>query len=285
MTSFTIADSDLAGVKDKVVIITASSGIGLETLNLLLQHDAKVFAGDLNPLPYPQADTVPFKQVNVTSWTDQLELFKAAYAKYSRIDHVFANAGVNPTTYLLEDDVDEKGDLLPPNLRTIDINLTGVIYTVKLGIHYLKKNAEGGSIVMTASASSFSRFPVPDYTASKHGVLGVLRALSALLPEHDLPIRINAISPSWTATAIIPEAFAKALEGVNSIQTPDVAARSAVVCMADAKRNGECVYSEMGKFFELENGVVGMHARIAEMVNLESVLSVGLKAAAGAPRE
>jgi NAD(P)-dependent dehydrogenase (short-subunit alcohol dehydrogenase family) len=65
---------------------------------------------------------------------------------------------------LLEDDVDENGDLLPPRLNTMNVNLMGCIYTVKLGIHYLKKNPAGGSIVMTASASSFTRLPTTDYS-------------------------------------------------------------------------------------------------------------------------
>ena len=92
--------------------------------------------------------------------------FKAAEEQYGKIDHVFANAGIAPTTSLLEDDLDEDGNLAPPNLRTLDVNLTGCLYTVKLGIHYLRKNPTGGSIVITASASSFMRFPPVDYSAS-----------------------------------------------------------------------------------------------------------------------
>lgn len=95
-----------------------------------------------------------------------LQSFKAAEEHYGKIDHVFANAGIAPTTSLLEDDLDEEGDLAPPNLRTLDVNLTGCLYTVKLGIHYLRKNSAGGSIVITASASSFMRFPPVDYSAS-----------------------------------------------------------------------------------------------------------------------
>jgi NAD(P)-dependent dehydrogenase (short-subunit alcohol dehydrogenase family) len=93
-----------------------------------------------------------------------LQRFKAAEEQYGKIDHVFANAGIAPTINLLEDDLDEEGDLAPPNLRTVDVNLTGCLYTVKLGIHYLRKNSAGGSIVITASASSFMRFPPVDYS-------------------------------------------------------------------------------------------------------------------------
>jgi len=91
-------------------------------------------------------------------------MFKAAEQQYGKIDHVFANAGIGSSTSLLEEDVDDKGNLLPPKLNTINVNLVGVMYTVKFGIHYLRKNPCGGSIVMAASAASFSRFPSADYS-------------------------------------------------------------------------------------------------------------------------
>lgn len=90
--------------------------------------------------------------------------FKTAEKHYGKIDHVFANAGVEPTFTLLEDDVDANGELLPPNLKTINVNFLGCLYTVKLGIHHTRKNPAGGSIVITASASSVSRFPTTEYS-------------------------------------------------------------------------------------------------------------------------
>jgi NAD(P)-dependent dehydrogenase (short-subunit alcohol dehydrogenase family) len=171
MTSFTIADTDLEALKGQVVVVTgipnlpncnlstnnlagASSGIGLATVRRLLQHGAKVFASDLNPLPEPEHSTVPFCKVDVTSWSDQLAMFRAAKAEYGHIEHVFANAGIGGSTYLLDDDKDENGELLPPSLNTVNVNLIGCMYTVKLGIHFMKQNPNGGSLVLTASASS-----------------------------------------------------------------------------------------------------------------------------------
>jgi NAD(P)-dependent dehydrogenase (short-subunit alcohol dehydrogenase family) len=190
MTSFEIPDSSLEGIKEQVVIITgnctprsfhvyftkpvgASSGIGLATLRRVIQHGGKVFASDVNPLPEPENSSVPFRKVDVTSWKEQVELFKAAEKEYGKIDHVFANAGIAPTMSLLEEDVDENGDLLPPKLNTLNVNLNGCMYTVKLGIYYLKKNSQGGSIVMTASASSFSRFPATDYSKLKSSMSSI----------------------------------------------------------------------------------------------------------------
>jgi NAD(P)-dependent dehydrogenase (short-subunit alcohol dehydrogenase family) len=219
-------------------------------------------------------------KADVASWKEQLEVFKAAEQEYGKIDHVFANAGIGKTMNLLDDGVDENGDVLPPTLNTININLIGVIYTVKLAIHYIKKNPNGGSIVMTASVSSFTRFPAEDYSMShqvtrrpntnasqataKHGVLGLLRALQPQL-HPKLPIRINAIAPSWTDTGIVPRAIVAAL-GEANIQSADVVARSVALLMADNERHGELVYSETGKFMEIENGKTGYHAFTQQMM-------------------
>ncbi|EFQ94993.1 hypothetical protein PTT_07161 [Pyrenophora teres f. teres 0-1] len=188
MTSFTIADSELDGIKDQAAIIAgASSGIGLATLRRVIKHGGRVFACDLNPLPEPEASSVPFMKVDVTSWDNQLALFKAVEQKYKKIDRVVANAGVGIGVALLEDDVDDNANLLPPKLDTFNVNLVGVMYSVKLGLHYLKKNPGGGSIIMTSSAASFTPVPSPDYTSSRHAVLGLMRGLKPLLHPRNYP--------------------------------------------------------------------------------------------------
>lgn len=268
MTIFTLPDSDLDRIRGQVVVITgASSGIGLATLRRVIQHGGKVFASDVNPLPEPEGSSVPFVKANVASWNDQLDMFKAAEKEYGKIDHVFANAGIRSSTSLLEDDVDENGDPLPPKLDTMNVNLIGVMYTVKLAIHYLKKNTGGGSIVMTASASSFIGLPMADYTVTKHGVLGLMRALQSQL-HPKLPIRINSIAPSWTDTGILPRKLIT-MVGQDKYQSPDFVARSAILLMADQTRHGELIYIDRGNFLEMENGALGFQASTKKILGVE----------------
>jgi hypothetical protein len=82
-----------------------------------------------------------------------------------------------------------------------------------------------------------------------------------------LPLRINAIAPSWTATGIVPPEALAAI-GEAEFQSPDVPARSVVLLMADGKRHGEMVYSEKGRFVELENGKAGYHGFAAGMLGI-----------------
>ncbi|KAI3397503.1 hypothetical protein diail_10715 [Diaporthe ilicicola] len=153
---------------------------------------------------------------------------------------------------LLSDEFDEHGELLRPNHIVYDVNLTAVVDTVKLGIHYIRKVPDGGSIVVTASSSSYQPFPGYDYTSAKHGVLGLVRGLcSEIGPATDIPVRLNGIAPGWTDTGLVDAAlFAKA--GVP-VQGPEIAARSALILMADRSRHGEVIHSSQGKTFELES--------------------------------
>lgn len=101
---------------------------------------------------------------------------------------------------------------------------------------------------------------------AKHAVLGLLRALYSHLHPR-LPIRINAIAPSWTATGIVPKEVIAAL-GEGNYQSPDVVGRSVTLLMADKERHGELVYSECGKFRDLENGSNGFHAVTKKMLEV-----------------
>lgn len=161
MTEVQIDDQTLKALAGKVIIITGgSSGIGLATVSLALELGAKVVMGDRNPPPPKvEHENMAFFTLDVTSWDALSGLFEKAVELHGRIDHVFANAGVAPRTTLLEETLDSNGKLLEPDYRVIDINLKSVMNTTALAIHYMKKQESGGSIVLTASASSTNSVP------------------------------------------------------------------------------------------------------------------------------
>lgn len=141
-------------------------------MKLLLDLGALVVNGDLNPssLEHPK---LQYHKTNVSKWADLIALFKQAKTVNGRIDHAFANAGIGGRDPYLEEKLDANGELLEPNHKVIDVNLKAVINTSHLAFHYMRhQSPAGGSVVLTASASSFQRFLVTDYTTAKHGVLG-----------------------------------------------------------------------------------------------------------------
>ena len=75
-------------------------------------------------------------------------------------------------------------------------NLDGVFHTTRAALRHL---ADGGRIVNISSV--LGRFGVPGYTAycaSKHGVIGLTKALALELAPRR--ITVNAVCPGWTET-------------------------------------------------------------------------------------
>ncbi|KAH7462861.1 hypothetical protein FOMA001_g18333 [Fusarium oxysporum f. sp. matthiolae] len=165
---------------------------------------------------YPQA-TLSFKWCDLSSWEGQNAVFDHVYREHgNRIDIVIANAGISdPLVGAL--------DCIPtdfprkPNLRMQEINMNEVIYRattaigVGLAVHYMLKNEVGsrlpssrGSIVCTSSSAAIYLFPVsPLYSASKAGIVGLVRSMAVRLEERK--IQINALAPGVLETNITPD--------------------------------------------------------------------------------
>lgn len=130
-------------------------------------------------------------------------MFEEVYKEFGSVDYVCANAGVTEAGKLLEDVVDERAGLKKPNLKTLDVNLVGNIYTIKLATHYMRKNTttQKGSIICTASNAGLYPFPIaPIYAISKHAIVGAVRSLAKPLEADG--IRINGICPNCIETGL-----------------------------------------------------------------------------------
>ncbi|KAF2462114.1 hypothetical protein BDY21DRAFT_330494 [Lineolata rhizophorae] len=253
--SFTISEEQLVSLKGKVIIITGgSSGIGLATTKLLLKLGAKVVVGDIDPPPTDVlVPELSFVRVDVTVWEDLLSLFNNARDTHGQIDHVFVNAGIASSTNYVELDVNDQGNPLPATTRTIDINLIGMINTASLAIHYMKQQENGGSIVMTSSLAGLGPIGMVDYATSKHGIIGFMRGLLSHL-HPSLPIRINAITPSWTISGLATQKLVN-MVGITA-QPAEFVAPTVAIAMADESRHGQLLYSGKGEYKEIERPIV-----------------------------
>ena len=79
----------------------------------------------------------------------------------------------------------------------------GALMTGYLGLHFLRKNTvPGGSIIVLASSAGI--YPAPNgplYTASKHGMVGLTRAMAGRLGKEG--IHISCICPGSVATGLV----------------------------------------------------------------------------------
>jgi NAD(P)-dependent dehydrogenase (short-subunit alcohol dehydrogenase family) len=114
--------------------------------------------------------------------------------------------------------------------RILRANLDGVVYgTRELAARLMPG---GGSIVATASLAGLTALPNdPAYTATKHAVVGWVRAAAPGLAEHG--IRINAICPGFTDTPLLDREL---LEGHDvPLMTPSFVADAALRVLEDAE--------------------------------------------------
>ncbi|KAI0042896.1 NAD(P)-binding protein, partial [Auriscalpium vulgare] len=210
----TISDEQLVSyaerVKGKVVVITGgASGIGKQTSLLFGKHGAKVVIGDLNA-DGAEAVVTQIKQaggdgaslgVDVLNWDQLVDLFELAIARFGAVDIVVPNAGINESDKVCDGTVVLKdGRPVQPKLLTLQINLTAVVHTVHLGLYYMKKNRRDGdwkSVVMIGSMASWTALPhAPQYSASKHAILGFMRSIEEIVARDE--VRVATIHP-WYA--------------------------------------------------------------------------------------
>jgi SDR family mycofactocin-dependent oxidoreductase len=113
-----------------------------------------------------------------------------AVAEFGRLDIVVANHGVLEIDYF--EDIDEAmWDAV------LDINLKGVWNVVRFATPHLKAN-HGGSIVITSSTAGIrGHVGYAHYVASKHGVVGLAKALANELAPWR--IRVNTVHPTSIA--------------------------------------------------------------------------------------
>lgn len=154
-----------------------------------------------------------FVHCDTSNYANQLHLFQTAYNLHKRIDIVIANAAIaihkDPFLPLHESD---DAILSAPNLAEIDVNLKGPLYTARLGLHYLRKNssAHKGDIVLVSSIAGFKECEgLTTYTASKHGVIGLMRGLALQAAKEG--IRINTVCPWMTSMSFSPSPPSKKL--------------------------------------------------------------------------
>lgn len=179
---------------------------------------------------------IEFRSCNVLKWEDQLALFEFAFNRRGGIDIVIANAGITESGFAFTDDLNK------PALKTLSINLQAQFYTAKLGHYFLRRNPKGSGrdrlLLLTGSMASVGEIPgAPEYTAAKHGMLGLMRSLRRTAPADG--IRVNSIHPWFVETGIIDAGVKLLLAGTRYAKIEDVV--RAVMILSTEEVNGRAL--------------------------------------------
>ena len=176
----------------KVALVTgAAAGLGRAIADRLAAAGAKGLAFDIAAL----SDPLPLDWIEYRgSVFDEADLQGAMTRiedTFGRLDVVVANAGLVPPWQHIEAlDFEQWDDVFA-------VNVKGVAATMKHAVAPMKEN--GGSIIAMGSLNSQRGHAAQClYTASKHAVLGIVRAAALDLGRYG--IRVNALGPGPIAT-------------------------------------------------------------------------------------
>ena len=181
------------------LVTGGGTGIGAAIAAALAREGAAVTVAGrrLGPLEnvcraLPRAQAVT---ADVTSEDDCARMIEAA-SSFGAIDIVVPNAGGAESAPASKTD-------LALWRRMLDVNLTGAFLTVRAALPQLTRRdaapAQVRRVVFVASTAGLQGFAyVSAYCAAKHGVIGLMRALSVELARTG--VTVNAVCPGYTET-------------------------------------------------------------------------------------
>lgn len=220
-----------------IVVTGGSSGIGLVTAQLLAGRGAKVslIARRREMLDEAVAGIGASAAGFAADVGDKAQLdgaIDAAAAQFGPIHGLFANAGLTggfTPAVAFDSDVFE---------QTIRVNLTSVFWAIQKVLPPMIEARKGVILVTGSMGSKRGMAMNPAYVASKHGVLGLTRAIAVEMAPHN--VRANCVIPGFIRTEALeripPEQQGK-IEGrvpMRRMGSPQELAEVAAFLLSDA---------------------------------------------------
>lgn len=194
-----MAGSSAGSLAGKTVFITgAARGIGAATARLVAARGGRVALAGLEPdrlaaLAAELGDGHTWSECDVTDQGAVDAAVAAAVRVTGGIDVVVANAGISNLGTVA---------ISPPEalLRTVDVNLGGVIRTTSATLPYVLERR--GYVLLVSSAAAFTAMAgMAAYCASKAGVEQFGNVLR--LEVRHLGVRVGTVHPIWIDTDLV----------------------------------------------------------------------------------
>lgn len=183
-----------------VAFITGgATGIGAATVKKFVAEGVQVGFFDSNShhahILYEElgADSVLFIEGDVRNSNDQANAIQHTIDRFGNLDIVFANAGIHQSNSILNV-TDEDLDLI------IDVNLKGVVYTIREAVPHMISTGGGAIVVMASDQSFIGKRNSLAYGLTKGALGQMTKSLALDLSEHQ--IRVNAVCPATIRTPL-----------------------------------------------------------------------------------
>lgn len=240
--------AELVSLAGRVAVVTgAARGIGLATAHRLAEAGAQLVVADLDEaaakaaarsLADQHGTRVAGAAVDVADAASVAALADLAVDELGGIDIWVNNAGVYPAGDLL-DLSDEEWD------HVLAVNLRGTFLGAREAGRRMVAAGRGGVIVNVSSTSGLrsSRGGRGHYVASKHGVVGLTKALAAELGV--AAIRVLSVAPTMVETPGVLEQLDQHSDAMTALREqrasmpagrvglPDDIARVILFCASD----------------------------------------------------
>lgn len=180
-----------------VALVTGGgSGIGQATARLLAARGAGVVVADIDE-GAAQATAAEIGaaavRVDVADTTSVEAMIAFAVERFGGLDWACNIAGIAPRPKPFVEHTHDDWQ------RTIDVNLSGVFFCMQHELRQMLAQGRGGAIVNMSSGAGVVPAPgQPQYTAAKHGVLGLTKQAAQEFAAAG--IRTNAVLPGQTET-------------------------------------------------------------------------------------
>jgi NAD(P)-dependent dehydrogenase (short-subunit alcohol dehydrogenase family) len=189
------------GLENKVVLITgAARGIGAETARRAVAKGARVSLVGLEPerlraLAAELGERAAWFEADVTDQAQVDGAVAGTVAAFGGVDVVLANAGVGNSGTVAITPV----EIL---LRTIEINLNGVVRTVSAALPHVTERR--GYVMIVSSTAAFTMAPgMAPYAASKAAVEQYANCLRLELAHKG--VAVGSVHPGWIDTDLVRE--------------------------------------------------------------------------------
>jgi NAD(P)-dependent dehydrogenase (short-subunit alcohol dehydrogenase family) len=229
----------MAEFNGKVALVTGGTGgIGRAAATAFAASGAKVVVagrradqgGETVRLVRAAGGEALFVPTDVARDGDVERMVAAALAEFGRLDVAFNNAGVEQPAKPLLDQTEADYHAV------MDVNVKGVWSCLRHEIRAMLRTG-GGAIVNNASVAGLIGMTwAPVYTASKHAVIGLTKAVALEFAKQG--VRVNAVAPGAVETAMMDRVLVKTprekmerVHPVNRLGTPtEVAAAVLWLC-------------------------------------------------------